>query len=947
VAEQSPPAVYSSDGWEIDLIRRELRSQGVSVPIGSRAFEILEILVRSGGELIGKYGLMERVWPGAVVEENTLQFHISAIRKALGADRSLLKTVSGRGYRLLGRWDVREATALGRPGDVAERKPIQLFRTNVPIAGSALIGRSAPRQHLLDVLSAYRVVTLTGPGGIGKSVLALEVARSIFPTLEGNCWLVELASLSDPALVPAAVSIVLGLRIEDSEISAESIARVLDREKLLLVLDNCEHLVDAAARLAEAIVRMCPNASVLATSREILRIESEYAYRVPPLDVPPPLQEEEDVVHEYSAVQLFNARLLALDAGSLVRPENLPLIAAICRHLDGIPLAIEFAAARAATLGLQQTADLLSDRFSLLTAGRRLALPRHQTLRATLDWSYELLPESERTLLRRLAICAGGFTLEAATAVMGDSHATAPIVADGIASLVAKSLVSLNASVPAGRWRLLETIRAYALNKLAESGETERVARRHAAFFRDLFAPAAKGPFVCFHDLPRYVRDIDNMRAALDWTFSAGAERADIGVGLAITAAPVLLAMSMLPECHGWSERALLALDDAMHGGAEEMHLQANLGFSAMLMHGLSDVALAALNRSLRIADERGDARYQMSLLAWLNIFHARNGNFITALHCARRSSALANVIGDVAAIALAHFLLGNSLYIVGDLAGARTELEAALQYRPQRTGLVYLGFDHEILARITLANTLYLQGYLSQAGELARKAVKDARDIDHPLALSIVLRHAVFLFLCVRDLPSAEALIDWYAANAQSHALAPQIAVGRALTGELAIRRGDAQHGVKILRNCIEELHTVRYRMMEFNISLAEGLSAIGRVAEGISLIDDGIRQVEANGDAIYMPELLRLKGDLLLAKPQAYVEQAEIYLNQSLELSRQQGARVWELRTATDLAKLMAAQGRRKDARTLLEPVFAWFVEGVDTDDLKAAEHLLATLR
>jgi tetratricopeptide (TPR) repeat protein len=280
----------------------------------------------------------------------------------------------------------------------------------------------------------------------------------------------------------------------------------------------------------------------------------------------------------------------------------------------------------------------------------------------------------------------------------------------------------------------------------------------------------------------------------------------------------------------------------------------------------------------------------------------------------------VANVIGDAAAIA---FLLGNSLHIVGDLGGASVELEAALQYwpHPQRTGIVHLGFDHDILARINLAKTLCLQGYLSQAAERAREAVREAQDIDHPIALSIVLRQAVLLFLWIGDLPSAEQLIDCYAANAQSHViLAPQIAVGHALKGELAIRRGDAQRGVEILRDCVEELHAVRYKMMEFNISLAEGLSATGRFAESMSLIDDGIRQVEANGDAIYMPELLRVRGNLLLAKPQACVEQAEMYFSQSLELSRQQGARVWDLRTATDLAKLMAAQGRRDDARTLL---------------------------
>jgi predicted ATPase/DNA-binding winged helix-turn-helix (wHTH) protein len=946
VAEQCQRAVCTSNRWEIDLTRRELRSGGVSVPIGSRAFEILEVLVRSGGDLVGKYRLMEHVWPGAVVEENTLQFHISAIRKTLGADRGLLKTVSGRGYRLLGRWDVWEAIEPGRRIGIAERKPRQLFRTNAPIAGSALIGRSASRQHLLDVLSAYRVVTLTGPGGIGKSVLALEVARSAFPSLQGDCWLVELASLSDPALVPAAVSIAVGLRMEGSEISAEGVARALSGERFLLVLDNCEHLVDAVATLAEAIVRLCPNASVLATSREILRIEGEYVYRVPPLEVPPLRQEYTDVIHEYSAIQLFNARLMALDAGSPVGPESLPLTAAICRRLDGIPLAIEFAAARAATLGLQQTADLLGDRFSLLTAGRRMALPRHRTLRATLDWSYDLLPESERTLLRRLAICVGGFTLEAAIAIMGDAGATALMIAEGIASLAAKSLVSLDASVRTGRWRLLETIRAYALDKLAEYGEVKQVARRHAEFFRDLFGPATEGPFVDSLDLPRYVREIDNMRAALEWAFSHGAENVDIGVGLAVAAVPVLLATSMLLECRRWSEQALIALSDTMRGGAEEMRLQANLGFS--LTHGLSDVALAALSRSLAIADERGEVFYQMSLLAWLSLLYTRNRNLNTATQYARRSSAVASLIGDAATIALAHFLLGNTLHVVGDLAGARIELEAAMK-RPhgQRARMNYLGFDHDILARASLANTLCVQGHLSQAADHARAAARDAQGIDHPTALAIVLRRIIMVFLWIDDLSIAEELIDWYAFNAQSYALVPQIAIGRGFRGELAIGRGDIQGGVEVLRDCVEKLRSVGYKMMEFNIWLAGGLLASGRSIESMSLIDDGIRQVGSNGDLIYVPELLRIKANLLCAKPKVRVDQAEMYLRQSLERSRQQGARMWELRTATDLAKLMADQGRIEAARTLLEPVFTWFVDGLETDDFRAAERLLTTLQ
>jgi predicted ATPase len=892
---------------------------------------------------------MEQVWPGAVVEENTLQFHISAIRKVLGADRDLLKTVSGRGYRLLGPWSIREATELGSPVDVTKRK--QLFRTNVPIAGSALIGRSAPQRHLLDVLSAYRAVTLIGPGGIGKSVLALEVARSIFPTFGGDCWLVELASLSHPALVPAAVSTVLGLKVGGSEISAESVARALGREKLLLILDNCEHLVDAAARLADAIVRVCPHASVLATSREILRIEGEYAYRVPQLDVPPPREENDDIVNQYSAVQLFNIRLMALNAGLPAQPEDLPFIAAICRRLDGIPLAIEFAAGRAATLGLQRTADLLSDRFSLLTAGRRTALPRHRTLRATLDWSYELLQEPERILLRRLAICAGGFTLEAATAVMGDASATVAMVADGIASLVAKSLVSLDASEPSGRWRLLETIRAYALDRLAESGEANRVARLHAEFFRDLFAPLMAGPLVAPADLPGYAREIDNLRAALDWTFSCDGGDAEIGVGLVVAALPIFPAMSLLPECLRWSEQALHALDDTRRGTAAEMRLQAGLGYSLMYTSGEGDLTRTALDRSLSIAEDCREALYQMWLLGALNILYFRNGNCRMALQCAQRNSAVATAIGDPAASASAHFMLANALYLVGDIDGAHAAFEATLQNRShaQHTGRAYFAFDIVAPARLGLAHALCLQGYPRQAAEQAHLLLEDALHIEDPATLSILLTRAFLLFLWIGDLQTVEKVSDWYISNARSHSMGPHVVVGRGLKAVLAIRRGDPQFAVDILQNCMRELPAAGYGLMAapFNLSLAEGLAATGRFAESIRLIDDGMRQVEINGDFIYMPELLRVKGNLFASMSQPCVSEAEMLLVRSLEMSRQQGSRAGELRAATDLANLMAAQGRREDARRLLEPVFTWFVEGLDTVDLNAAERLLTSLR
>ena len=483
--EQRRHLVYESGEWVVDLTRRELLTRGDPVPLGKRAFQVFAVLVESAGKLVTKDELMARVWPGVIVEENTLEVHVSAVRKALGPDRGTLKTSFGRGYRLQGDWTIRQEN----PPAVSDfpeppRMPTKRFLTNVPAAASDVIGRAPAVEQLREILCAYRMTTLTGPGGIGKTTLALELARSLFPAFNGDCWLVDVISLSDPDRVPSLVAHVLGLKLSGEQISPESVARAIGGKKLLLVLDNCEHVVDAAARLAETLVRLCPATSIVATSREGLRIEGEHVYRVPPLDVPGLNGKDSDNVLGHSAVQLFLARAMAVDSDFSPHGENLRAMADICRRLDGIPLAIEFAAARAAILGPDLVLSRLDERFGLLTGGRRTALPRHQTLRATLDWSYELLPEPERCLLRRLGIFPAGFTLEAANALMSDqSHATS-VTLEQIANLIAKSLVTLDASPSSGRWRLLETIRAYALEILAENGETEQVARSCAEFCR-------------------------------------------------------------------------------------------------------------------------------------------------------------------------------------------------------------------------------------------------------------------------------------------------------------------------------------------------------------------------------------------------------------------------------------------------------------------------------
>ena len=574
--EGSIRPVYASGGCEIDLARRELRVLGSPVPVGARAFELIEVLAQSAGELVTKDELMNRIWPGAMVMENTLHVHTAAVRKALGPYRNLLKTESRRGYRLLGSWTVRRHDAARPPVGLQHIRASSDPASNFPPAVTRLVGRKAAVQMVRDLVSAYRVVTLTGPGGIGKTSLALKVARRSLGEFPDGGWLVELASLSDPDLVPSAVARVLGVKLGGEAITAEAVARAVGGQNLLLVLDNCEHLIDAVAKLAEILVRQCPRTTILATSREVFRIAGEHVYRVPPLEVPALETPAEahaapELILGHSAVELFVNKTESLGADVASHGENLRAIAAICRHLDGIPLAIEFAAARAAALGVEQVADGLRDRFALLTSGRRTAVPRHRTLRATLDWSYELLSGPERLLLRHLAIFPAGFTLDAAAAVINHSGFDLATVMDGIANLVAKSLVALDKSDAPTRWYLLETTRAYALEKLADQDESEHAARRQAEYYCELFERNAAewDSRSTAEMLADHGRQIDNVRAAIDWAFSPGGD-ATLGVALTTASVPLWMHLSLLQECRSRVGRAIAALAAT----SEDIHLE-------------------------------------------------------------------------------------------------------------------------------------------------------------------------------------------------------------------------------------------------------------------------------------------------------------------------------------------------------------------------------------
>jgi predicted ATPase/DNA-binding winged helix-turn-helix (wHTH) protein len=938
----------SFGAFKLIVSERLLTKDAAPVVLGARALDILIALISTPNEILSKRDLMSRVWPDVTVEEGSLRFHIANLRKTLGDGRDgarYITTVAGRGYCF-----VAPVSEANRPPDDAPIATSNFPHANLPTRLSRMVGRDEDVLRLSAELTASRFVTIVGAGGVGKTTVAVAVAHHLEAAFAGSVLFVDLGMLSDPKLAATAVSSMLGLSVQSDDATPSLIAYLRDR-RILLILDTCEHLIEAIAALTASIMQAAPQVHILATSRETLRVEGEHVYRLDALACPPDGPGlTAAVVREFPATQLFVERAVASGAHLSVSDLEAPIVADICRKLDGVALAIELAARHVDTYGLQQTAAMLDERLTLLWQGSRTAPPRHKTLHAALDWSYGLLSELERVVLRRLAIFVGHFTLDAALEIVTSASIDRSTVFGAIDSLAAKSMVAIHPIGAMMRYRLLDTTRAYALDISIDKAEATDLAVRHATYYRRWLEQTGAEWATLSSGTERtpHFAALNNVRAALKWCFGENGD-IGIGIGLAAAAAPVFLAMSLLTECYRWSEQAILALDEKSRGELREAHLQTALGVSLMFTRGGQNAARLALTRGLTIAETRGGPLDEVQVLGPLSMFHLRAGNFNEALSCARRGSALARTLDDEGATEMARSVLGTSLHLSGELGNARVELDAAVGLHAQtQTTTIHLGFEGKYLAGAILARTLWLQGHPAQAVERARQTVKDAAATDHSLTLSIALIWAISVFLWRGDLQAAEEHVDWVISRATSHSLAPYLAVGRGFQGELAIRRGDAEQGAETLQSSLRTLHAAPYELLStpLDISLAQGLKALGRHDEGILLIDETIRRVEANGDDVYTPELLRVKGDILLAQSEHNHDEAEGRLMKSLELSRRQGARAWELRTAIDLATLWRSRGRTNNARRLLKPVFEQFIEGRDTADLKAAQLLLAKI-
>jgi len=935
--------------------QRMLFDGGCAVRVGNRALEILVVLVERCGELVTKQELMARAWPNTVVEESNLKVQITALRKALGEaphDQRYLATVVGRGYRFV----APVKRVLAAPDETQGGERARRGDT-IPLALVRPLGRASDIQALLKPLLHSRLVTVAGPGGIGKTTVALAVARQLLEAGEHEVWFVDLSTIADAQLVPNVVAAALGLAVHSNDVASALASYFALRERpQLVVLDSCEHVIEAACAIVERIVCASPRVLVLATSREPLAAAGEHVYRLEPLASP--LATEgltADVALRYPAVQLFMERASARRGDFELNDDDAPVVGEICRRLDGIALAIELAATRLDAFGLRELLDLLSDRFFALGQGRRTAPERHRTLAAILDWSHQLLPEVERVVLRRVGIFAGSFMLRSAEAVATGDGISSRSAIDAMASLVAKSMVTADVRGETVHYRLLDSTRDYARRKLADAGELDAVARRHAGHFLDMYARAEDQ----WSTLPErrwveeHLRAIDDVRAALDWAFAARTE-AELGAALTVSAIPAWLRLSSLEECRKRVQQALSSID----GGSPEldryrMKLHSALAAAAMYTCGLIPEVDVAWRTALAIAQALDDKEYQLRALfagCCALVYAGRNraaDALLENFHAAASSS------GNVVALSDGDRLTAFTWHHMGKQAETRELLERVLSRHLaplQRPQLSPVHVDWRNGSRTILSNVLWLQGLADQALRTEHEARSDAQASGHPLTLGYVLALAsVPIALQVGDLVAAQAHLKLLQDHLAKHGLVIFEAMACCLHGAVLIECGEVS-GLPILRAGLAQFKRehigLRYSM--YAGIYARGLRAFGRNAEAHTVIEDTLNWAMAHDELWCVPELLRIKGEILEEIDALdMLGLAESLYQQAIELSCQQGALSWALRAATSLARLSHRLGKTHHAQAVLVSVYEQFTEGFETADLEAAKAKLDSLR
>jgi predicted ATPase/DNA-binding winged helix-turn-helix (wHTH) protein len=922
--------------FELSIGGRLLTNGAKVVPLGARAMDLLIVLVEQADKVVGRRTLIERVWPKRGVEQVSLRVHISALRKALDKSdpgRRYIATVPGRGYSF-----VVPVAPLSSPAS----EDLKLSsRSRLPARLVRMLGRKDALAVIQMKLTEQKFVTIVGPGGIGKTTVAIAVAHEMNAVFNGQVHFVDLGALGSPSLVAPAVATALGVSVQTNNVVPALIDRLQERPTLI-ILDCCEHLIDGASAVAEELIRHVPTLHLIATSREAMRVEGEHVYELRALACPP----EDGILSAHDALQ-YPAVQLLVDCARAVRGDfrlvdaDASTAAGICRRLDGIPLAIELVAGRVDIFGLSRTASLLDGRLSMSWVGRRTAPSRHQTLNATLEWSYDLLGEAEKRVLSRLSVFAGGFTFEAAVAVVADEMVDEANVSDCVWELRSKSMIA--AGGQEGRLCLLDTTLAFASRRLAEGDEESHCRRRHALYFCDLFK---QGAVMDMHErLGALVGEVDNLRSALSWAFSAEGE-AKIGVELAASSASSWMAMALLAECREWMTKAISRLDDTSAGSRQEMIIQSALASCMMFTDGLTEESYASWAKARLLAECLNDTECQLDSMLVLWAHQIRLPCYTEAIELADQCGEVADASGNRGAIATANYMRGVTYHHIGRILQAEAHFELSLHRDDEasRQSLIKrFGYDRKVDALAVLANLAWLRGCPDQAWRLNLMSIAEARQLDHAVPLCVALAWASFnTYLASPDDIDTEALINELVDYAAKYAVESYHGFGLSMQALCRVRRGEGDAALATLDRGLEKLSRARYRVFNWILQaeFARWTAAAGQPRRGLAIFERA--NINLDDTQWYAPELRRIRGELALGNGEG-LEVGRQYFLGALELSDRQASLSWALRAATSLAIAEKSSERKEAAWQTLQATRAKFREGLDTVDLRLAKQVL----
>lgn len=922
--------------------RQALLRGDTRVRIGSRAFDLLTALVERAGDVVSKAELTARAWPTTTVDDANLKVNMAALRRVLESHDNAtehIATVTGRGYRFV--------CPVQSGGSTHAAPYDDSVRHNLPTSATRIFGRSENIASTLHDLSESRLVSLVGPGGIGKTTVAVAVAEQLIATTRDGVWLIDLSATRDPELVPSLIGTVLGISTPAGYM-LEAICGYLRDRDVVLVLDSCEHVIDAAASCASRVLASAPAITILVTSREPLDVSGERVRRLQGLDTPPEAPElSAEQAAAFPAVQLFVERATDKLETFVLTDAQAPEVARICRRLDGLALAIELAAARVDEFGVSGVLGQLDDCFHVLR--RRYAEPeRHRTLAAALDWSYRLLPPEEARFLRIASVFSGAFGVDdirrVADSEVGEAART-------LSRLAAKSLLSTDIDASGVEYRLLETTRAFCLDRLeSDLAESAFIRGRHAELVCDKLERASKdwSKLSALAWSATYGRVLADLRSALAWA-NAPPERPSLRIRLTVAGLLLWNNYSLTEESRGHAARAIEDLSAAGQvGTAAEMHLKTWLGSATMFTGGLSETALKMLQNGMGLAIQLGDDQCHMRCLRALGLFQHLSGQHVAGATTFEAFRALATRIGTPDAPEVEH-QIAISEYFLGRLDSARRRLErlhADYTVDAAKSQTIRHLTDMNSAVACALAMTEWLTGSADSALRLSRETVAYALETNHHLSLSDALNVACPLLYWAGLHDEADECIDMFDDLGSRHGIATRRPVAKFYLAALKCDRKGPAAGLQDLSEAIESFRTVGHmaRMPYYLGFLAEVQSRCGRLEEADANSEAALSLAHSQSEGWCLPEVYRVRAAVL--HQSGRTDQSIALLHRAMSVAAETGGLWMGLRAAIDLSELQGHAGEAAAAHALLSGALSALAGGDDTADVRRAHELLERL-